>query len=298
MKTKTLFPAVVARFAGIALLPTAILVANTTAQAAPRTAAEATHAVVRHEKGRTFGWPANSGNWIWGNEILVQYRSGEFQDKPAGSHDINYNKPIQIEQSRSFDGGLTWTQHTTLPIQITEPEFAGPDSAKFPQFGPPLKGVPGLTNLINFADPNTILHFSWGGYLYYSTDRGVTWQGPFQLPLFDLISWQLRTEYPKKGWIECRLSKDNGQTLELASTPVGDEAGTTPPALSRLADGRLVLSYGYRKPARGPASIRSRFSQDQGATWGEELILLTGGGDEDIGDTRQVVRPDGKLVTI
>jgi hypothetical protein len=118
------------------------------------------------------------------------------------------------------------------------------------------------------------------------------------LPLFDLISWQLRTEYPKKGWIECRLSKDNGQTLELASTPVGDEAGTTPPALSRLADGRLVLSYGYRKPARGPASIRSRFSQDQGATWGEELILLTGGGDEDIGDTRQVVRPDGKLVTI
>jgi hypothetical protein len=344
-------------------------------------AIQATHVTVRHEKGRCYGWPANGGIWSWGNEIVVQYRGGEFQDKPVGSHDINYNKPILIEQSRSFDGGLTWTQHTTVPIQITEPEFAGSDGAKFPQFGPPLKDVPALTSPINFADPNTMLHFSWGGYLYYSTDRGAKWQGPFQLPLFDLVSWQLRTDYlvedkntvlafwsgskvalkrnenggmvymvkttdggltwtkvaqvsrnpepsetrhdvalmpatvrvsptklaccirnltaqPKKGWIECRVSKDNGQTWELVSTPVGDEAGTTPPALSRLADGRLVLSYGYRKPINGPTSIRARISDDDGATWGEELILRTGGGDEDIGYTRQVVRPDGKIVTV
>jgi hypothetical protein len=94
------------------------------------------------------------------------------------------------------------------------------------------------------------------------------------------------------------VSQDNGQTWELVSTPVGDEAGTTPSALSRLADGRLVLSYGYRKPIKGPTSIRARISDDDGATWGEELILRIGGGDEDIGYTRQVVRPDGKIVTI
>ena len=86
--------------------------------------------------------------------------------------------------------------------------------------------------------------------------------------------------------------------MGLASTPVGDEAGTTPPALSRLADGRLVLSFGYRKPINGPTSIRARISDNDGATWGEELILRSGGGDEDIGYTRQVVRPDGKLVAI
>jgi hypothetical protein len=94
------------------------------------------------------------------------------------------------------------------------------------------------------------------------------------------------------------MSLDNGQTWELASTPVGGEAGTAPPALSRLADGRLVLSYGYRKPINGPTSIRARISDNDGATWGEELILRSGGGDEDIGYTRQVVRPDGKLVAI
>jgi hypothetical protein len=156
---------------------------------------EATHVTVRHEEARYYGFPANGGIWSWGSEILVQYRGGEFQDKPIGSHDINYNKPIIVERSRSFDGGLTWTQHTTVPIQITEPGFAGPAGGKFPEFGPPLKGVPAVARPIDFADPDTILHFSWGGYLYYSTDRGVTWKGPFQLPRFDMVSWQLRADY-------------------------------------------------------------------------------------------------------
>ncbi|MBM4082811.1 MAG: DUF1565 domain-containing protein, partial [Planctomycetes bacterium] len=55
---------------------------------------------------------------------------------------------------------------------------------------------------------------------------------------------------------------------------------------------------GYRKPIAGPTSIRAKISADDGATWGEELILRTGGGDEDIGYTRNALRPDGKIVTI
>jgi len=361
--------------------PASVEPASGPAKTQPREMSGATHVTVRHEKGRRYGWPANGGIWSWGNEMLVQYRGGEFQDKPVGSHDINFDKPIGIEQSRSLDGGLTWTQHTAVPIQITEPTFTGPAGAKFPEFGPPLKGVPALTTPLNFADPNTILHFSWGGYLYHSPDRGVTWKGPFQLPLFDQVSWQLRTDYlvedknsvlafwsgskvgikrnenggmvymvktadggltwtqeslvsrvtepsetrhdvalmpatvrasptrlvccirnlsayPKRGWIDCRVSEDNGRTWKLASTPVGDEAGTTPPALTRLHDGRLVLTYGYRKPIKGPTSIRAKISEDDGATWGGELILRNGGGDEDIGYTRNALRPDGKVVTI
>ena len=104
--------------------------------------------------------------------------------------------------------------------------------------------------------------------------------------------------YPKVRWIECRVSTDNGKSWTLQSTPVGDEAGTTPPSLSRLGDGRLVLTYGYRKPITGPTSIRAKTSNDAGKTWSNEIILRTGGGDEDIGYTRNVVRPDGKVVTI
>jgi hypothetical protein len=79
-----------------------------------------THVTVRHEAGRCFGWPANGGIWSWGNEILVMYKNGEFQDKRIGSHDINYNKPIVWDQSRSQDGGRTWT-HESTDIGMTEP---------------------------------------------------------------------------------------------------------------------------------------------------------------------------------
>jgi hypothetical protein len=124
---------------------TVSLSATLSLSAAPVAIKDVQHVTVRHEKGRCLIAPANGGIWSWGNEILVQYRSGEFQDKPVGSHDINFNKPILIEQSRSFDGGLTWTQHTAVPIQITEPGYTGPAGAKFPEFGPPLKEVPALT---------------------------------------------------------------------------------------------------------------------------------------------------------
>ena len=330
----------------------------------------ATHVTVRRETGRCYGWPANHGAWAWGNEILVQYKSGTFNDKPSGSHDIDYNKPIIIEESRSLDGGLTWSEHSKPAISVTEPGW-----------GQEIKNASALKSPINFTDPDTIVTFTWAGSLHFSNDRGRTWHGPYSLPKFDMVSWQLRTDYvvedndsllafwsgskanfkreenggmvymvrtdnggqswnlvsrisrftepsekkhdvalmpatvridentlvccirnlsayPKRGWIDCRVSKDNGLSWKLVSTPVGNEAGTTPPALTMLDDGRLVLTYGYRKPIKGPTSIRGRISKDAGQTWGDELILRTGGGDEDVGYTRNALRPDGKIVTM
>ena len=65
-----------------------------------------------------------------------------------------------------------------------------------------------------------------------------------------------------------------------------------------LKNGNLVLTYGYRKPLHGPISIRAKISGNLGKSWGEEIILRTGGGDEDIGYTRNVIRQDGKMVTV
>ena len=71
------------------------------------------HFTVHAEKGRCIGWPANGGIWNWDDEILVMYDHGEFKDKPIGSHDINDDKPIVIDQSSSLDGGLSWAHETT-----------------------------------------------------------------------------------------------------------------------------------------------------------------------------------------
>ncbi len=63
----------------------------------------------------------------------------------------------------------------------------------------------------------------------------------------------------------------------------------------RLREGRICLTYGYRAK---PFGIRARLSNDNGHTWGEEIILRDDGGGRDVGYVRTVQRPDGKIVTV
>lgn len=64
--------------------------------------------------------------------------------------------------------------------------------------------------------------------------------------------------------------------------------------LNTLKDGRLCLTYGLRAY---PYSIRARLSDDDGKTWGPEIVIREDGTDRDIGYVRSIVRPDGKVVT-
>ena len=68
-----------------------------------------------------------------------------------------------------------------------------------------------------------------------------------------------------------------------------------PASLVKLRDGRLALTYGRRT---APFGIRARISKDQGQTWGNEIVLRSDGGSWDLGYTRSVQRPDGKIVTV
>lgn len=98
-----------------------------------------------------------------------------------------------------------------------------------------------------------------------------------------------------RHWIDLYRSDDDGLTWRHLSRPVPDTGrGGNPPALLRLQDGRLCLTYGYRAE---PYGIRARLSADEGCTWGGELVLRDDGGSHDLGYTRTVQRPDGVLVT-
>ena len=97
-------------------------------------------------------------------------------------------------------------------------------------------------------------------------------------------------------WIDVYLSRDNGRSWQFLSkvADTGDWNGN-PPSLIRLQDNRLCVAYGFRRP---PYGIRARLSDDEGQTWGEEIILRDDGRTWDLGYPRIVQRPDGKLVTI
>lgn len=96
-----------------------------------------------------------------------------------------------------------------------------------------------------------------------------------------------------RNWIDLYRSDDGGQTWKYVSRVATDI--DNPPSLVHLKDGRLAITYGRRI---APFGIRARISSDQGQTWGDEIILRSDGGCWDLGYTRSVQRPDGKIVTV
>ena len=98
-----------------------------------------------------------------------------------------------------------------------------------------------------------------------------------------------------KTWIDLYALDNNGATWDYLNRPVADTGtGGNPPTLTKLHDGQLCLTYGYRD---APYSICARLSADDGITWREEITLRNDGGGHDIGYPRTVQRPDGTIVT-
>ena len=102
--------------------------------------------------------------------------------------------------------------------------------------------------------------------------------------------------------IEAYGSFDGCRSWRRLSTVKVMPEHSNPPALVRLHDGRLCCAYGDR----AAAEIRARYSDDNGWTWGQEIVVrddfqgLPGDPDlgisADMGYVRMVQRPDGKLV--
>jgi hypothetical protein len=96
-----------------------------------------------------------------------------------------------------------------------------------------------------------------------------------------------------QDWIDIYRTDDDGLSWKKISRPA--ESTDNPPSLVHLKDGRLALTYGRRT---APFGIRARLSVDEGRTWSEERILRNDGGCWDLGYSRSVQRPDGKIVTV
>lgn len=140
--------------------------------------------VVCREPGRFAGWPANNGAWVWGDEIVVGFTLGYFENKKAG-HAIDEHKGVTSRFARSLDGGETW--------HVETPSFLDDQGGE-----KPVSECPGG---IDFSQPGFAMTLrmisSEEGYsrFYYSSDRCRTWAGPFRLPTFDRKTISARTDY-------------------------------------------------------------------------------------------------------
>ncbi|MFO1448400.1 MAG: sialidase family protein [Opitutaceae bacterium] len=204
---------------------------------------------------------------------------------------------VPMRVARSRDGGRTWTQSDGVPR-------AQPGWTDYIPFGPILRGEDGALHTTAYAgeyrDPTkstkTKPHYSvWH---FRSDDDGRTWA-----PTSLISSRHNETALVHLGgtrWLaaaridalELFRSDDDGRTWQGPQRVT--ERNQIPGHLLRLADGRLLMTYGSR--VKDQHGVLARLSNDDGQTWGTP-IRLARSLDWDCGYPSSIQRGDGRIVT-
>lgn len=249
-------------------------------------------AQIYFQPGRFAGWPANHGIWIWGNEIVVGFSTGYYQDRGVGFHAIDHDKPERHVLARSLDGGHSWSledpgrqgvligtkgmRHGTVPNDVHEADpIDCPGNVEFTH--------PDFAMTVRMAD----IHGGQSRF-YYSLDRAHTWKGPFRLPLCGQKGIAARTDYVVDGPHDCLMfvtaSKQNGKEGRPICIRTNDGArswqfvsaiGPEPtgyaimPATVRLSPTELLTTIRRReeRPEESDAWIDAWLSPDNGQHW-------------------------------
>jgi sialidase-1 len=145
-----------------------------------------------------------------------------------------------------------------------------------------------------------------------SKDDGISWQWLAEIPArpADEVKkgyHELHAVETEDGRIVVQIRNHNaenrGETLQCESSD-GGRSWTKPSAIGvwglpshllKLRDGRLLMTYGYR---RKPFGNQARVSSDHGRTWSDPVSLSTDGASGDLGYPSTVELPDGKLLSV
>jgi hypothetical protein len=232
--------------------------------------------VVYHELGRYGGWPANHGIWSWGNEILVGFSAAYFKIQSPDRHQYDRDKPEEPRLARSLDGGKTWT--IEAPKSLLPPEQGGLAATRL---GNPMDfDDPNFAMTIRFADSNV-----GPSRLWYSTDRGKLWRGPYRFPNVVPQGIAARTDYlinsrrdalvfltaskrnGKEGRVVCARTTDGGLHWRLVSFIGQEPQGfSIMPSTVRLSSSKLVTAVRVKEPP-DRTSIDLYESVTNAATW-------------------------------
>jgi len=236
------------------------------------------HVVVYHEDGMFCGWPANRGVWSWGDEILVGFTLGHFQDK-QNRHAIDRDKPRENGiLARSLDGGLTWSIEKPAALMSSfvnqQSQTPCPGGLNFsgPDFAMTCRGDRSREGRSRFQ---------------VSSDRGRTWSQPYMLPMFGQKRIMARTDYivngrgsllvfltaakrnGKEGRVLCARTTDGGRTFGFVSWVCPEPTGyAIMPSTVRISKAHLVSAI--RRYERGDINqgwINVYVSEDDGRTW-------------------------------
>jgi hypothetical protein len=196
---------------------------------------------------------------------------------------------------RSVDGGLTWSAPYDClvnsphgPVQLSDGRllYAGKNIGNME----PQKAFTGFCE---------------------SKDDGQSWNRLAELPTRkgdDSAKYhELHAVETANGRIIAQIRNHNAanhyETLQTESTDGGESWSVPhsigvwgyPSHLLKLKDGRLLMSYGHRRP---PIGNQARVSEDNGNTWSAAITISDDATSSDLGYPSTVQLGDGSLLTV
>ena len=193
---------------------------------------------------------------------------------------------------RSTDGGVTWSERYSTP-------FNSPHG--------PIQLSNG--NLLYVGDELWTPEHRVGASV--SEDDGQTWKvaGYIEPREGDDVHayYELHAVEANDGSIVAQIRNGNPNNSDENLQIVSKDGGATwtkpraigvwgiPSFLSKLNDGRLLMTYGYR---RAPLGIQARVSDDNGETWSDAMQIYGDGKTGDVGYPSTVQLDDGSLFTV
>jgi hypothetical protein len=281
--------------------------------------------VLSEDRGRTWkeiDYPANSisgGPSEDGSDSMAEIAPLDFLNKNVliANSSSGFSPTSRAFVRVSKDAGRTWSRSFSLPLDGLQALGAINSSLVRPDgrcllfmFEVSQDGWNRRPLVYRSTDDGTSFHFlsfitpkedpfaagtgeSWKKLPY--AFGGHRWFYPrgYMLPNGRILC-VLRCQRDPTGdlWTELYKSDDGGQTWQFLSR-VNDFGA--PGSLVQMGDGRLVIVYGYRLP---PFGIRAVVSEDEGVTWGPEIIVRDDGGSWDLGYPNAWLVEPGKVGAI
>lgn len=193
---------------------------------------------------------------------------------------------------RSTDGGRTWSTPYRVPLNSPHGPAALADG-RLLYAGKDLFRASGDVGVAESTDDG----LTWRWLAKIPPRNGEEVRNYHELHLVEVAPGRLIVHirnHNKENHRETLQSesRDGGRTW---SVPRAIGVWGLPSHLLRLRDGRLVMSYGYR---RAPFGNQARVSRDGGQTWSEPVVLSSDGPSVDFGYPSTVELGNGELLTV
>lgn len=223
----------------------------------------------------------------WSPERLARWQAAALRTTPEQRRGL-----LDTWMLRSTDGGMTWSAPYRVPVNSPHGPTALADGRLL--YAGKQLWQPG--NKVGVCE---------------SPDDGKSWRWLSDIPIRPNDSaaqyHELHAVEATQGRIIVHIRNENpenhGETLQTESADGGRT--WTPPHtigvwglpshLLRLRDGRLLMTYGYR---RAPFGNQARISTDHGTTWSAPITISNDGASIDLGYPSTVQLEDGQFVTV